>query len=113
MSDVSADQIAATVQDYGHQLGRIEDLVQELDSLRLHCPALSSVTARNTCVSLVFLGLEAEIKFSVNIQIGESLQFTVFRPVVLDVFIAAGCAALFMCCIGYGLLPADFVHYVC
>lgn len=74
MSDVSADQIAATVQDYGHQLGRIEDLVQELDSLRLHCPALSSVKARNTCVSLVFLGLEAEIKFSVNIQIGESLQ---------------------------------------
>ncbi len=66
-----ADQVAAAVQDFSCKLGRIEGLVQELDSLRLDCPALSSVTAHNRHVSLVFLGLEAEVKFSVQIDIGE------------------------------------------
>lgn len=67
----SAKQVAATVQDFSCQLGRIEDLVQELDRLRMSCPALSSVTAQNRRVSLVFLGLEAEVKFSLQIDVGE------------------------------------------
>ena len=46
-------------------------LVQELDTLRLKCAALSSVSARQSSVTLVFLGLEAELKFSVQIEIGE------------------------------------------
>lgn len=67
----SARQVAAAVQDFSCQLGRIEDLVQELDRLRMSCPALSSVTAQNRRVCLVFLGLEAEVKFSVQIDVGE------------------------------------------
>ncbi len=66
-----ADQVAAAVQDFSCKLGRIEGLVQELDSLRLNCPALFSVTTHNRHVSLVFLGLEAELKFSVQIDVGE------------------------------------------
>lgn len=59
------------MQDFSCKLGRIESLVQELDSLRLTCPALSGVTAHNRHVSLVFLGLEAEVKFSVEIDVGK------------------------------------------
>ncbi|DBB09035.1 TPA: hypothetical protein ACH3X3_007660 [Trebouxia sp. C0006] len=74
-----ADQVAAAVQDFSCKLGRIEGLVQELDSLRLDCPALSSVTAHNRHVSLVFLGLEAEVKFSVQIDIGAQYPYGQLR----------------------------------
>ena len=71
VTDIRTDQPAAAVQQYSCKLGRIEDLVQELDTLRLKCAALSSVSARDTSVTLVFLGLEAELKFSVQVEIGE------------------------------------------
>ena len=73
-ANVQADQVAAVMQHYSCKLGRIEDLVQELDNLRLQCPMLSSVTARQLSLTLVFLGLEAEVKFAVKIELGESSQ---------------------------------------
>ena len=73
LTDIRTDQTAAAVQQYSCNLGRIEDLVQELGILRLKCAALSSVSASDTSVTLVFLGLEAELKFSVQVEIGELL----------------------------------------
>ena len=70
-ADSGSTQMSATVQEFSCKLGRIEDLVQELDSLRLNCPALASVTVQGKCVQLVFLGLEAELKFTVQIEIGK------------------------------------------
>ena len=64
-------RMAAIVQNFSCKLGRIEDLVHELDSLRFSCPALASVTVQRTRVQLVFLGLEAELKFTVWLEIGE------------------------------------------
>lgn len=71
---IDSNNMAATVQDFSYKLGRIEDLVQELDTLRFSCPALASVTVQRTCVQLVFLGLEAELKFTVWLEIGKQLH---------------------------------------
>lgn len=68
------NKLAVTIQDFSCKLGRIEDLVTELDSLRFGCPALASVTVQQGCVQLVFLGLEAELKFTVQVQIGKSTK---------------------------------------
>ena len=70
-AQIGNTRMAATVQDFSCKLGRIEDLVLELDSLRFSCPALASVTVQRTRVQLVFLGLEAELKFTVWLEIGE------------------------------------------
>ena len=75
-ASVQADQVAAAMHQYSCKLGRIEDLVEELDSLRLQCPMLSSVTARKSSLVLVFLGLEAEVKFAVTIELGETSNNT-------------------------------------
>ena len=71
VANASPGHISAVIQSLSCKLGRIEDLVFELDNLRLNVPAITSVTASTTHVSLVFLGLEAEVKFSVQIAIGE------------------------------------------
>ena len=70
MGDAGQAHTSATVQDFSCKLGRIEDLITELDSLRLDCPALASVTAQGHVLVLVFLGLEAEIKFTVRLELG-------------------------------------------
>ena len=71
-ADAGNSRVAATIQDFSCKLGRIEDVVQELDSLPLQCPALSSVTAQGRVVQLMFLGLEAEVKFTVQVEIGKA-----------------------------------------
>lgn len=71
-ADTGNSHVAAAIQDFSCKLGRIEDLVKELDSLRLHCPALSSVTTHGKVVQLMFLGLEAELKFTVQVEIGKA-----------------------------------------
>lgn len=71
-ADASADQIAAVIQQHSRRLGRIEDLVAELDSLRLRVAALSRATAQHRRIELAFLRLEAELKFSVVLDIGKS-----------------------------------------
>ena len=73
-AQVGKAHMAATVHDFSCKLGRIEDLVKELDSLRSSCPALASVTVQRKCVQLVFLGLEAELKFTVRLEIGKPNQ---------------------------------------
>lgn len=70
-AQIGSNHMAAAVQDFSYKLGRIEDLVQELDNLRFSCPALASVTVQRTRVQLVFLGLEAELKFTVWLEIGK------------------------------------------
>lgn len=67
----STAELAATIQDVTCKLGRISDLVHELTDLRLVVPALASVQAVGNAVQLVFLGVEAELKFSVQLTIGE------------------------------------------
>ena len=74
--DAGKNKLASATQDFSCKLGRIEDLVTELDSLRFGCPALASVTVHRRYVQLVFLGLEAELKFTVQVQIGESTMFS-------------------------------------
>lgn len=71
-ANAGKNELAATIQGFSCKLGRIEDLVTELDSLRFGCPALASVTMQRGRVQLVFLGLEAELKFTVQVEIGES-----------------------------------------
>lgn len=73
-AQIGSTHMAATVRDFSCKLGRIEDLVQELDTLRFSCPALTSVTVQRTGVQLVFLGLEAELKFTVWLEIGELMR---------------------------------------
>lgn len=76
---IDSNHMAATVQDFSYKLGRIEDLVQELDTLRFSCPALARVTVQRTRVQLVFLGFEAELKFTVWLEIGEQLHCKLHR----------------------------------
>lgn len=68
----SAAQLAAVVQDTTCRLSRISDLITELTDLRLMVPAVSSVQAEGNAVQLVFLGVEAELKFSIELKIGEA-----------------------------------------
>ena len=72
----TAAELAATIQDVTCKLGRISDLVHELTDLRLVVPALASVQAVGNAVQLVFLGVEAELKFSVQLTIGEHALVT-------------------------------------
>lgn len=81
-AQIGSDHIAATVQNFSYKLGRIEDLVQELDTLRFSCPALANVTVQGTCVQLVFLGLEAELKFTVWLDIGKQLHCRLLNQAV-------------------------------
>ena len=91
--DAGRNKLATTTQDFSCKLGRIEDLVTELDSLRFGCPALASVTVHRACVQLVFLGLEAELKFTVQVQIGESTMLSsATYPVAVGVLIEHSCA---------------------
>ena len=70
-AQIGNTRMAAIVQEFSCRLGRIEDLIHELDTLRFSCPALASVTVQRTRIQLVFLGLEAELKFTVWLEIGE------------------------------------------
>ncbi len=100
IADATVIQIAATVKEYSCKLGRIEDLIHELDGLRLNCPSLSSVTAHKTCVALVILGLEAELKFSVQIEIGKPWQRLLAASSHINF-------AVQTCCGGWRLAEAD------
>lgn len=67
----NAAELATAVQNVTCKLGRIADLVYELADLRLVVPALTSVQIQDDAVQLVFLGVEAELKFSVQLRIGQ------------------------------------------
>ena len=69
----SAAELATVVQNVTCKLGRIADLVYELADLRLVVPALTNVQIQDGAVQLVFLGVEAELKFSVQLRIGQPL----------------------------------------
>lgn len=79
----SAPQLATIVQDVTCKLGRISDLVNELADLRLAVPALKSVETQGTVIKLVFLGLEAELKFEVQLNIGKQYMSHVVTAVAL------------------------------
>lgn len=69
----NAAELATVIQNVTCKLGRITDLVYELADLRLVVPALANVRIQDGAVQLVFLGVEAELKFSVQLRIGQPL----------------------------------------
>ena len=66
----------ATVQHFSRKLGRIRDLLHELDSLALDFPNLSEVAyLKGAVLRLTFLNLEAETKFSVYLSGGGLTEY--------------------------------------
>ena len=61
----------AIVQYFSQKLGRIRDLMHELDSLALDFPCLSRVDyLKDAVLRLSFLDLESETKFSIYLRGG-------------------------------------------
>ena len=63
--------LASLLQSWTVQLGRISDLLLELDMLRLAFPLLSSVECPPGAIKLTFLHLALECKFVVVLLLGE------------------------------------------
>ena len=85
----SAAELATVVQSVTCKLGRITDLVYELADLRLVVPALANVHIQDGVVQLVFLGVEAELKFLVQLRIGQPLLGRFAECVLLSLYM--GC----------------------
>ena len=67
----SAREMQAMVQHFGRKLGRIRDLLHELNSLALDFPNLSEVAyLKGAVLRLSFLDLQSETKFSVYLSGG-------------------------------------------
>lgn len=65
----------AIVQYFSQKLGRIRDLLHELDSLALDFPSLSRVDyLKDAVLRLSFLDLESETKFSIYLRGGELMS---------------------------------------
>ena len=71
LSRLGPHVLASLLQSWTVQLGRISDLLLELDTLRLAFPLLSSVECPAGAIKLTFLHLGLECKFAVLLLLGE------------------------------------------
>lgn len=84
LSRLGPHVLASLLQSWTVQLGRISDLLLELDMLRLVFPLLSSVECPTGAIKLTFLHLVLECKFAVVLTLGK-LGGAAMLPVRLSV----------------------------
>ncbi|KAK9814135.1 hypothetical protein WJX72_001123 [[Myrmecia] bisecta] len=70
LTNAAPAQVTGAVQQLSVRLGRINDLLAELDGLRLAFPRLSTVTCAGPAIQLALLNLDAEVHFVVTLDCG-------------------------------------------
>lgn len=71
VEQVSLSKLSAVLASFSFRLGRIEDIIHDLESIRKSSPRLANVSWSGSGIELVFLNLVADLKFSINIPISK------------------------------------------
>ena len=84
LPEASSDALQAVLQHFGLRIGRIRDLLLEIDSLPLDIPNLAAVGFTDLAsIQVTFLDLESQTKFTCSLTPGEVLlQHLRYLPIM-------------------------------
>lgn len=75
---VTIPKLSSVLATFAARLGRIEDILQDLQFVQSSLPKVASISWTASGIKLIFLNLMAQLKFSVHIPISEFHALRVF-----------------------------------